>query len=167
MKLFKFFILAIVALLCLSGCKNSNTTGSKPVVSISGRVIRVIDGDTIKLQNKGTMVVHTIRLSGIDAPEKKQAYGREAKVYLSELIDNKEVVAFIKSKDKYGRYIARVEHNNIDINAEMVRAGLAWHYAKFDGNLHYAELMHDAVGHRRGLWKDDNPVMPEKFRKLH
>lgn len=167
MKLLKVFILIIVALLCVSGCKNSKATGDEPVASISGKVIRVLDGDTIKLQNEGTMVVHTVRLSGIDAPEKKQAYGREAQLYLSQLIDNKNVVAFVKGKDKYGRYIARIEHNNIDVNAEMVRAGLAWHYAKFDGNFHYAELMHDAVGHRRGLWKDKDPVMPEKFRKLN
>lgn len=167
MKLLKIFVLIIVALLCVSGCKNSKATGDEPVASISGKVIRVLDGDTIKLQCKGNLDIYTIRLSGVDAPEKKQAYGREATVYLSHLIDNKNVVAFIKDKDKYGRYIAKVELDNVDINAEMLRAGLAWHYAKYDGNFYYAELMHDAVGYRRGLWKDKEPMMPEKFRKLN
>lgn len=167
MKFLKVILLLIVAFLCLSGCKNSNTTGDEPVVSISGKVIRVLDGDTVKLMEKGTGQEYTIRLYGIDAPEKKQAYGRQAMVYLHELIDDKPVKVIIKDKDKYGRYVAVINKDGIDVNAEMLRAGYAWHYSKYDGSFEYAELMRKAMATRKGLWLDDEPVMPEKFRKTH
>lgn len=165
MKLLIVICIIVIALLCLSGCKNSNTTGESPVVSICGKVVRVLDGDTIKIHSKSDDWVYTIRLHGIDAPEKKQPYGREAQHYLMNLIDDREVTAIIRDKDKYGRYIATVLYKDIDINAEMVEAGLAWHYSRYSKNTGYAELMHKAIREKRGLWKDEAPVKPERFRK--
>ena len=164
MKLLIVICIIVIALLCLSGCKNSNTTGEQPVVSISGKVVRVLDGDTIKIHSKNDDWVYTVRLYGIDAPEKKQPYGREAQRYLMKLIDDREVTAIIRDKDKYGRYIATVVYNDVDINAEMIKAGLAWYYSRYSINTGYAELMHRAIGEKKGLWQDEAPIKPENFR---
>ena len=86
MKFLKVILFLILALLCLSGCKNSNTTGDEPVVSISGKVIRVLDGDTVKLMEKGTGQEYTIRLYGIDGAKKYvKDYTDEAIKILSEV----------------------------------------------------------------------------------
>ena len=71
---------------------------------LTGKVSKVIDGDTIELLAKENPYHHItklkIRLYGIDAPELKQAYGKEAKKYLSALILKQEVSLIIENKDK-------------------------------------------------------------------
>ena len=70
----KFLVLLLVTLLIVS-CKSSPLSS----VSISqekvlhGQIIDVLDGDTVKLRSDWH--IYKIRLAGIDAPEKQQAYG--------------------------------------------------------------------------------------------
>ena len=59
--------------------------------------IYVTDGDTIKLNGE------KIRLQCIDAPEKTQPYGLEAKEYIMNLLKDKKVEVIRESKDRYGR----------------------------------------------------------------
>ncbi|EAL3929264.1 thermonuclease, partial [Campylobacter upsaliensis] len=77
-----------------------------------GKVSRVIDGDTIELLAKTSktnpynhITKLKIRLYGIDAPELKQAYGKEAKEFLSALVLKQEVSLIIENKDKYDRFV--------------------------------------------------------------
>ena len=49
-------------------------------VAISGKVIRVSDGDTLLLQSGSQRI--KVRMYGIDAPELKQSYGEDSKSYL-------------------------------------------------------------------------------------
>ncbi len=122
----------------------------------------VQDGDTFKLSDNETRV----RLWGIDAPEKGQAYADEARDRLKELCEGKTVRMEIKSTDRYGRKVAIIWLDRKNINLQMVKEGLAWHYA------HYAPDAKDLAAAekaarkaRRGLWKDKNPVNPYDFRK--
>ena len=46
----------------------------------------------------------------------------------------------------------------------MLRAGLAWHYKRYDKNPAYAAAESDARQSKRGLWAEANPTPPEQFR---
>lgn len=122
----------------------------------------VQDGDTFKLPDNKTRV----RLWGIDAPEKGQAYADEARNRLKELCEGKAVRLEIKDTDQYGREVAIVWLGKKNINLQMVIEGLAWHYAYFAPDAtDLAAAEKAARKARKGLWKDKNPVNPYEFRK--
>ena len=122
---------------------------------------RVLDGDTFK--SDGTRV----RLWGIDAPEKGQPYADEARARLKELIEGKAVRLEWKDKDQHAREVAIVYAGSTNINLQMVKEGLAWHYAYFEPDAEdLAAAEKAARKSRKGLWKDKNPMNPYEFRKL-
>ena len=131
--------------------------------NIPGIVTKVYDGDTLTLQNNNG--IYKIRLSGIDAPERRQAYGNVSRNHLYNMVRNKFVYAEVHDKDRYGRYVAKIIIDNIDINAEMLKTGLAWHYKQYDKNPEYARLEQEAKQNRRGLWIEKNPIPPCIYRK--
>jgi endonuclease YncB( thermonuclease family) len=139
--------------------------------TISGLVVGVADGDTITVLD-GTNTQHKIRLMGIDAPEKKQAFGNVAKKALSDLVYKKQVTIDYNKTDRYQRLIGKVILNNVDVNLVMVTQGLAWHYVKYqneqtleDRGL-YAQAELDSRLLKRGLWLDKEQIAPWDFRKL-
>jgi len=95
--------------------------------TITGRVVGVADGDTITVLD-GDKVQHKIRLSGIDAPEKKQAFGNRSKESLSALAFDKTVDVETSKRDRYGRQIGKVLVNGQDVNLVQVERGMAWFY---------------------------------------
>lgn len=122
----------------------------------------VQDGDTFKLPDNETRV----RLWGIDAPEKGQAYADEARDRLKELCEGKAVRLEIKDTDSYGRKTAIVWKGKTNINLQLVKEGLAWHYAYYAPDAKdLAAAEKNARKARKGLWKDKNPVNPYDFRK--
>ena len=139
--------------------------------SIEGRVVALSDGDTISVLDRGN-VQHKIRLTGIDAPEKKQAFGRRSRENLSNLILGKTVVVEWAKFDRYHRILGKVLVNGIDANLEQLRAGFAWHYKQYEkeqsvrDRVAYAEAEHTARTEGRGLWQDPNPISPWEFRQM-
>jgi endonuclease YncB( thermonuclease family) len=75
--------------------------------TFTGKVIHVADGDTITILDSTNQHLK-IRLSGIDAPEKAQAYGQRSKEHLSGLVQGQQVVVETAKKDKYGRHVGHV-----------------------------------------------------------
>ena len=131
---------------------------------ITGKVIGVMDGDTIKIltTNKDQ---YKIRLSDIDAPEKRQAYGKKSKWFLSDLIYRQTVTVQYSKRDRYDRIIGRVYLDNMDINKEMVRAGYAWVYRRYSKDTSLILLEDHARAQQLGLWKGNNPIYPSDFRR--
>ncbi|UUZ67376.1 thermonuclease family protein [Polaromonas sp. P2-4] len=137
---------------------------------ITGRVVGVADGDTVTVLD-ADKVQHKIRLSGIDAPEKKQDFGNSSKESLSDLVFSKAVTVETDKKDRYGREVGKVLVNGVDVNLEQVQRGFAWHYKAYereqsanDRKLYdFAES--EAKTARRGLWRDVHPVPPWEYRK--
>ena len=161
MKLLKLLILIVVITINIAGCKNAEV--NEPVAAVVGKVVKVVDGDTLHVySNKKT---YKIRLSGIDAPERGQAYGKRAKEHLEFLVAGKQVIAIVESKDRYGRYVASVKVQSKDVCAEMLTAGYAWHYKQYDNNKYYDELQREAKKAKRGLWLDKKPQAPWDYRK--
>ncbi len=107
-----------------------------------------------------------IRLFGIDAPEKSQAFGTQSKKALSDLAFGKDLTITSKGRDRYGRLLAWLTVESTLINAEMVRAGFAWHYQKYaPKETELAQLEADARKAKRGLWIDAAPVAPWEYRR--
>ena len=94
--------------------------------TIIGKAIKVSDGDTITVLDK-THTQHKIRLAGIDAPEKNQAFGQRAKESLSDLVSSKAVTVETGKTDRYGREVGKVLVDGIDSNLVQVQKGFVWH----------------------------------------
>lgn len=138
--------------------------------TLTGLVVGVADGDTISvLDNTNTQ--HKIRLMGIDAPEKRQAFGNVSKNALSDLVYKKQIIVEYNKTDRYQRLIGKVLINDRDINLEMVNLGLAWHFVKYqkeqtpDDRVLYSQAEKDSRLLRRGLWINKEPIAPWDFRK--
>ncbi len=135
-------------------------------VAVSGKVIRVSDGDTILIQSGSQKI--RVRMYGIDAPELKQQYGEESKKYLEKRIMDKNVDIKVINQDQYGRKVGKVFYKNKDINLEMLETGNAWFYeyhAKHEKD--YRKAFKNAKEEKLGLWKDKNPQNPRNFRLDH
>ena len=112
-----------------------------------------------------------MRLSGIDAPERGQAFGTAAKATLSELVFARQVVVQWKKRDRYERLVGKVTVSEVDANLAMVTRGMAWHYVRFEAEQErqdrasYAQAEREARAQRRGLWGDPRPVAPCDHRE--
>ena len=129
---------------------------------ITGKVVSIADGDTVTVLVGREQV--KVRLDGIDAPEKKQPFGAKAREHLADSIHEKTVRIVISGKDRYGRSLGTVWAGQTNINEEMVKAGLAWHYKQYSKDKRLAELEADARAAKRGLWADKSQVPPWEWR---
>jgi endonuclease YncB( thermonuclease family) len=133
--------------------------------TISGQVVGVADGDTLTLLDKAHQQ-HKIRLAGIDAPEKAQAFGQVGKQKLSELCYLKQATVEVINTDRYGRTVGDVTCDGIHANEEMVRGGYAWAYRQYSKGFEYLfPIEEQAKLARLGLWKDASPTPPWDWRR--
>ena len=129
----------------------------------------VIDGDTITI-NK-----YKIRFSGIDAPEKNYrgqtqfckgpkgvwACGKKASSALRQLINGQEVQCTDEGKDRYGRTLSICYANGMDLQAEMVRSGMAVAYLRYSNRYENEQI--EAMIAQVGIWGGPF-VEPEQWR---
>lgn len=138
--------------------------------TLTGRVVGVTDGDTITVLAPGS-TQEKIRLAGIDAPEQAQPFGHASKQHLSDQAFGRQVVIDWAKRDRYGRIVGKVWVDGRDANLEQVKAGMAWHYKKYEGEQSpddrttYAAAEDAASSARRGLWSDPAPVAPWEWRR--
>ncbi|WP_296891794.1 thermonuclease family protein [Thiobacillus sp.] len=97
--------------------------------SLIGQVVGITDGDTLTLLVERQE--HKVRIAGIDAPEKRQAWGEKSKTNLSRLTFNLEAVAECPKVDRWGRRICKVLVGGNDVGLAQVRDGMAWWYRKY------------------------------------
>ncbi|NMG50039.1 nuclease [Azoarcus communis] len=137
---------------------------------LTGRIVSVADGDTVTLLD-ANLRQHKIRLSGIDAPEKRQPFGNRSRLQLGALVFGKQVTADCPKTDRYKRAVCRLEVDGIDANLAQLEAGMAWHYKAYareqraPDRRRYAQAEERARDDRQGLWADRAPVAPWDFRK--
>lgn len=144
------------------------------------KVIAVLDGDTVMVTRVSGPPVK-VRLAEIDAPEvghagmggkstnsqKAQPGGIAAKQSLSEMVLHKQVSMDVQAVDSYGRLIAHLTVDGMNINEQQVRRGMAWEYSHYHGNKAYIALQSEAQQARRGLWSQASPLPPWQWRKSH
>ncbi len=98
--------------------------------TLTGKVAKITDGDTLYVLD-ANYKEHKIRLAGIDAPERKQAYGLASRKHLASIVAGKQVTVEYQKRDRYGRIVGNVLLDGIDVCLEQVKAGFAWHYKKY------------------------------------
>ncbi|MFB3088146.1 MAG: thermonuclease family protein, partial [Acidiferrobacterales bacterium] len=101
-----------------------------PADSLTGKVVKITDGDTLYVLDANYQE-HKIRLAGIDAPERRQAYGLASRKHLASIVAGKQVTVEYQKRDRYGRIVGKVLLDGIDVCLEQVKTGFAWHYKKY------------------------------------
>ena len=133
--------------------------------TLQGKVINVADGDTITVLDD-TNTHHKIRLTGIDAPEKQQAFGNVSKQSLADMVAGQSVAVEWIKVDRYGRKVGKVLLGGLDCNLVQVKRGLAWHYKQYQreqsptDEKSYAVAEIEARAAKLGLWRDADPIPP-------
>jgi endonuclease YncB( thermonuclease family)/methylphosphotriester-DNA--protein-cysteine methyltransferase len=137
---------------------------------IEGKVINVHDGDTVTVLD-ATNRKYNIRLQGIDAPELKQAFGSVSQQNLSRLVLGKQVSIYWSKVDKYRRTVGTIMLDGHDMNIEQVKAGMAWHFKKYEeeqepqDRITYAAAEREARTAKLGLWENPAPTAPGDWRQ--
>ena len=158
----KFKSAAAMLVLCLGLQAQAET--------LLGKVIHVQDGDSITVLDE-THTQHKIRLSGIDAPERRQAFGNVSKESLAEQVAGQSVAVEWDKVDRYGRKVGKVLLAGMDSNLVQIKRGLAWHYKQYEreqspaDRQSYAEAEVEARAAKLGLWRDAAPLPPWHFRR--
>lgn len=135
--------------------------------TFNAKVVGVKDGDTVvvldSLNNQTTL-----RLAEIDCPEKNQPFGTKAKQFTSDQIYLKTIKYVVTDIDRYGRSIAMIfyDEDNKYLSAEIIKAGMGWHYKRYSKSKELAEFEINARENKIGLWVDENPIPPSEWRKL-
>lgn len=141
---------------------------------LTGRVVRVADGDTFNLLVQGRQ--QRVRLASIDAPEvgkdrerPGQAYAQASRDALAALIAGRTITVACFERDRYERNICDVPlEGGTTANRKQVQSGMAWANmegrGKFmrDGKL--PELERQAKADRQGIWREPDPVPPWVWR---
>lgn len=154
---------------------------SGPVVhaeTVSGRVTRVWDGDTVTLSANGED--HRVRLAAIDAPERGQPYADEARRALSRLVLNRNARLETDRTDPYGRLVGRLWvqpescpscGQTLDAGMALLTVGLAWWNERYadeqtpEARGQYEFAQDEAKAKHAGLWQDEHPVPPWDWKR--
>ena len=137
---------------------------------LNGVISRVIDADTVVIKSDQG-INYKVRLLGIDAPEINQVYGKEATRYLSNKVLGKNLKVLGKNKDRYHRLLGKLILNGNDINLDLVKNGMAWHYKFYKKSqekkdqLLYSNAEIYAKVNNLGLWAKKMPMPPWQWRK--
>jgi endonuclease YncB( thermonuclease family) len=151
----------LAVLLALTSPKDASAN-LQPTVGIA----RVIDGDTLEIGGV------RVRLEGIDAAEAGQTCGRAlfgtwacgsaATSHVEKLVEGQEIRCEHRGIDKYNRMLGQCFVGTLDINADLVRNGLAWAFLKYSRT--YAEVEAEARALRVGIWQGD-AMPPWEYRR--
>lgn len=151
----------LISMLCFTSTANA--------AILVGHVVGVTDGDTITILD-ANHTQYKIRLAGIDAPEKKQAFGQVSKKSLSDLVFDKVVSVEWSKQDRYQRIVGKVLIKDVDMNLEQVKRGMAWFYPKYQKELVLQDRLdylhaHDAAKKSGvGLWASE-AIAPWDYRR--
>jgi endonuclease YncB( thermonuclease family) len=150
---------AVACFLLLVGCApaDDGITGSADAPQpgfIYGRVTKVKDGDSLVLQTTDALPVQ-VRLAEIDTPEKGEPWSNAARQALARMVADRDVAVRRFDVDQYDRLVGRVFIDGSDVNAELVRQGLAVVYCRFAEDRRLYEIEAEARAARRGVWSGD------------
>lgn len=119
------YTLLFILIICVVSALNANETKWYKVISI-------IDGDTLHIQYNGR--IESVRLYGIDAPERNTKGFFKAAAVLEELCYGKYIRLVFRQKnhrDKYNRLLAEIYlKDNTRVNEELYRRGVVKLYRK-------------------------------------
>ena len=161
--------------------QGSNPPVAEPSFWSSGKVLKVIDGDTIEAKVIGKQGGHyKVRLIGVDTPEsvhprkEVEPYSLEAKAFLEKLIGNQVVNLYFdplnNKKDKYGRYLCYVQRrkDKLLVNKEIILNGFSRAYTKYPFSLKDDFILAEEIARKKriAIWSSSVPNQIELHRGL-
>ncbi len=135
-----------------------------PPEELQGRVVKVIDGDTIEVLQGKTKT--RVRLYAIDAPERGQDFYNQSKQFLASQVAGQTVRVVANRVDRWKRVVGDVYlQDGTHINAQMIAEGWAWHFIRYSNSAALGRLEDLARQQRKGLWRQSRAVAPWEFRE--
>ncbi|MFA5556168.1 MAG: thermonuclease family protein [Flavobacteriaceae bacterium] len=134
--------------------------------ALKAKVVAIKDGDTVVVID--SLYNQTIlRLAEVDCPERAQPFSTKAKQFTSDQIYLRTIKYVVISIDKYERSVAKIYYgqDNKYLSAEIIKAGMGWHYKQYSTSKELAELEVSAKKNKVGLWIDRNPIEPWIWRR--
>ncbi|MDR3214141.1 MAG: thermonuclease family protein [Azoarcus sp.] len=159
---------AVIAVIIFGTAAPAARGGESVPGMLSGRVVRVADGDTLTLRDgHGERII--VRLAEIDAPEHCQPFNQRSRASLTELTLNRRITVKVLDIDRYGRSVGRVtvEGESETVNRIQLRRGLAWFYARYARDKSLRLLEREAARAKLGLWAEKSPTPPWDWRRQH
>lgn len=166
----KFRHLALLLLLLAGLSPAQAKPGRHPPFETTGTVIKIPDGDTIRLDTSDHGVLD-VRLSGADTPEKGQAYWKAARGYLRSLVAGQTTTVWCYKRDRYDREVCHVRVGSRDLGEALIAEGYAWYPLQFSGELtlkqrqSYQLAAEQARVRKTGIWQEPDPMPPWECRK--
>ena len=149
----------------IRGCSGTSARPAPQGTHYRGRVTSVHDGDTVRITDTDGRK-HKVRLAYIDAPEIGQAHGIESRDRLRRILPDETVDVQVTDTDRYGREVAYLFSDGLDINLSQIENGAAWHYTSIAKKQQpKADFAAYARAERTGLWARHEPLAPWLFRK--
>ncbi len=130
------------------------------------KVVSVADGDTITISENGKE--QKIRFYGIDCPEGDQQFGQQAKHFTSAMVSGRNIQIKPMDTDRYGRTVALVYTDGINLNEQIVAQGIGWMYRQYCKESfcsNWLQLESAARASRKGLWSNADPTPPWEYRQ--
>ena len=139
----------------------------------------ISDGDTITVLDSEKKQ-HKVRINGIDAPEKGQAFGERSRQSLAQMAHGKDARIECHKTDRFGREVCKVWvqpldcprcGKTLDVGLAQISVGLAWWSRRYaneqspEDRGRYKSEEEEARLRKRGLWVDEAPVPPWEWRK--
>ena len=137
------------------------------------------DGDTIKVLDADNKL-YKVRLTGIDAPERAQAFGNASRKHLASLVAGKDVSIEFSKTDRYARVLGKVRvqppdckdcGRTLDANLAQIVAGMAWWYQYYadeqppQDRERYKSAVNEARKRKLGLWSEPDAIPPWAWRR--
>ncbi|MGA1695081.1 MAG: thermonuclease family protein [Burkholderiaceae bacterium] len=168
LRLFHGFALLLVCAFCLAPAPGRSFERGAELGPLT--LVRAFDGDSMVLRHPERGVLKA-RLAGIDAPEKSQPFGGDARKRLETLLASGRVSAKALKLDGFGRWIVTIEVNGQDLGETLIREGLAWYFRKYERDLpkalrpRYDAAESQARRNKKGLWVHEDPLAPWAYRQ--
>ena len=162
---------ALATALAMAAVASARDRPSQPLPAgpFFARVSVVHDGDTLVATAAGGEV--TVRIAGIDAPERAQPGGPESRAHLAALVCERSVRISAYKVDPFGRLVAYVRADGADVGLEQVDAGHAWHFTRYAHEQDpaqraaYQQAQARARARGAGLWSGGEPEAPWAYRE--
>lgn len=136
----------------------------EPGETFTGTVVEVTRGDTYTVRRSEGEVV-TVRLFGVDTPERDQPYVGHAMIAAMKYAGGRRAHIRVEDTDRSGRVVATVSVEGSNLGRLLVREGYAWHYeAESPNGTRLAQLEDEAREAERGLWSQRSPIPPWEWR---
>lgn len=136
--------------------------------SIEGTVSRVVDGDTLEFRPaEASRALIAVRLRGIDAPERCQAWGRQATAALKAEAEGRTLRLQVQGQDEYRRTLGTLRRDGLDLNRRLVEQGHAWAWRDAHGRSPYLQAEERARAARAGLHASESAQPPWEFRQIN